>query len=166
MRIGVLTTSYPREPGDPAGGFVAGLARWIAARGHAIEVIAAGPGMTRDGDIPIARIRAGAGLFYDEGAPERLERSPAARLAAPVFTAALFAAAAARARRWDRVLAHWLLPSAVVGARLRPTLAVAHSADVHLAARPGVADVVAAALARARTAFVADHLRARMLAAV
>ncbi len=166
MRIGVLTTSYPREPGDPAGGFVAGLARWLAGRGHAVEVVAAGPGMGRDGDIPVVRVRAGAGLFYDEGAPEKLERSLAARLAAPVFTAALYAAAAPRARRWDRVLAHWLVPAGVVGARLGPTLTIAHSGDVHLAARPGVADLVAAGLGRARIAFVAEHLRARLLAAV
>jgi glycosyltransferase involved in cell wall biosynthesis len=163
--VGVLTTSYPREPGDPAGGFVAELARFVAARGHAVEVVAAGPGMDRDGDIRVDRVP-GAGLFYGEGAPDRLERSPRARLAAPVFTAGLLAAAARRARRWDRIVAHWLVPSGLVGSLLGRTLAVAHSGDVHLAARPGLADAVAAALIRGRTVFVAEHLRARLLAAV
>ena len=70
MKLGVVTTSYPREPGDPAGSFVAGFARWLAARGHEVEVVAAGPGASRDGDIPVHRVRAGASLFYDEGAPD------------------------------------------------------------------------------------------------
>ncbi len=167
MKIGVLSTSYPRRRGDAAGRFVAELARWMASRGHAVEILAAGPGDTRDGELPVTRVGAGAGLFYDEGAPERLERSLAARARAPVFTAALLAAALRRARRWDAVVSHWLLPCGVVGARLGlPHLAIAHSADVHLAARPFVADAVAAALGRARVAFVAEHLRARLLGAI
>jgi glycosyltransferase involved in cell wall biosynthesis len=169
VRIGVLTTSYPRAPGDAAGSFVAGFTRWLAAQGHDLEVVAAGPGDSRDGAIPVARVRAGAGLFYDEGAPERLGRSLAARARAPIFSAALLAHAVRRARRWDRVVSHWLLPSGVVGALLgRPHLAIAHSGDVHLAARPGVADAVGALLARSRTriAFVAEHLRRKLLGAM
>lgn len=166
MRIGVVTTSYPRAFGDPAGGFVAELTHWLAGRGHELEVIAAGPGQTRDGEIPILRVPTGASLFYDEGAPDRLERRPANWLWAPVFTLAQAAAAARYARRWDRILAHWILPSGLIAAKLGPTLTVAHSGDVHLAARPLLADAVALALRRGRTAFVAEHLRTRLLAQV
>jgi hypothetical protein len=42
MRIGVLTTSYPRWPGDPAGNFVEGHVRALMQLGHEVEVIAAG----------------------------------------------------------------------------------------------------------------------------
>jgi len=167
VKIGVVTTSYPREPGDPAGAFVAGFARFLAERGHAVEVVAAGPGATRDGEIPVHRVRAGASLFYDEGAPDRLERRPRALAQAPLFAGALLAAAARRARRWDRIVAHWLLPGALA-APLRPTLAIAHSGDVHLAVRLGIADAVAAALvlARSRVVFVAEHLRETFLGAL
>ena len=161
MRVGVVTTSYPRAPGDPAGNFVAGFARWLA-RTHAVEIVAAGPGADRDGDLPIHRVGLGAGLFYDEGAPDRLERDRMQLARAPLFTAALLAAT--RRHRWDRVVSHWLLPCGVVAATLRlPHLAIAHSADVHLAARPLVADAVAAVLARSRVVFVAEHLRRRFV---
>ena len=68
MRIGVVTTSYPREPGDFAGAFVAGLTHWLAHAGHRVEVIAAGepsPDGDADGDIPVARVPAGERLFYE-----------------------------------------------------------------------------------------------------
>nr|MBA3502538.1 hypothetical protein [Deltaproteobacteria bacterium] len=42
MRIGVVTTSYPRWPGDPAGSFVEGHVRALQRLGHQVEVIAAG----------------------------------------------------------------------------------------------------------------------------
>jgi len=33
MRVAVLTTSYPRRPGDPAGHFVGAAVEWLRARG-------------------------------------------------------------------------------------------------------------------------------------
>lgn len=42
VRIGVVTTSFPRWPGDPAGAFVAGHVRALRRLGHEVEVIAAG----------------------------------------------------------------------------------------------------------------------------
>ena len=171
MKVGVVTTSYPRWPGDPAGSFVAGFARWLAAQGHQVQVLAAGPGGASDGPIPVTRIGAGAGLFYGEGAPERLERSTLARLRAPVFAAALAAAVRRHSSGWDAVASHWLAPSglavALAAPRL-PHLAIAHSADVHLLSRSGLADAAAWTLARTRACpvFVAEHLRTRFLAAV
>ena len=165
MRVGVVTTSYPRAPGDPAGNFVAGFAHYLARRGHSVEIVAAGPGSDRDGDLPVHRVTFGAGLFYDGGAPDRLESEWSHSFRVPLFTAALLAAT--RRHRWDRVVSHWLLPSGLVAATLGiPHLAIAHSADVHLAARPLVADAVAAALSRSRIVFVAEHLRRRLLAAI
>ena len=67
--VGIVTTSYPREAGDPAGAFVHGLARWMAAQGCAVEVVAAGPGAARVDGIPVWRVD-GRGLFYDGGAPD------------------------------------------------------------------------------------------------
>ena len=42
VRIGVITTSYPRFAEDPAGGFVRGLNRYLVQKGHTVEVLAAG----------------------------------------------------------------------------------------------------------------------------
>ena len=42
MQLGVVTTSYPRFPGDPAGNFVAAHVAALRALGHRVEVIAAG----------------------------------------------------------------------------------------------------------------------------
>jgi glycosyltransferase involved in cell wall biosynthesis len=168
LRLGLVTTSYPRSPGDPAGAFVGGMARWLAGQGHRVEVLAAGPGEDRDGDVRIERID--SPLFYDEGAPDRLERDPRSWLAAPRFAAVLAARVAARAAGWDGVISHWLAPSglAVALACRRPHLAVAHSGDVHLLARRGLADISVTALLRPRThlVFVAEHLRDRLSAAL
>ncbi|HEY0991783.1 MAG TPA: hypothetical protein VGD80_32240, partial [Kofleriaceae bacterium] len=51
MKLGIVTTSYPRFAGDPAGSFVAGHAAALRALGHDVEVVAAG---ARDapGDAP------------------------------------------------------------------------------------------------------------------
>ena len=165
MRVGVLTTSYPRGPTDAAGLHVAGLARWLVARGAAVEVVAAGPGDSHDGPIPIHRVGT-RGLFYGGGAPEALARSWAARAAAPGFVGRLFAVAQRRARRWDAVITHWLLPCGLVGVALagrRPHVAIAHSSDVHLLGRLPAGRLGARALARssARLVFVSDELRRR-----
>ena len=42
MKIGVVTTSYPRWPGDPAGSFVEGHVRALGVLGHDVHVVAAG----------------------------------------------------------------------------------------------------------------------------
>ena len=85
MRIGVVTTSYPRWPGDPAGSFVAGHVRALRALGHDVDVIAAGDAAADDA----IRVRTG-GLFYRGGAPELLERPPPRALVlAAVFRARL-----------------------------------------------------------------------------
>src|SRR5690348_13971591 len=101
MYLGVVTTSYPRFPGDPAGNFVAAHAAALRALGHRVEVIAAGGpdrGKPRDatrggvnhpalpGEPPAdgkigplwihPRRVGGLGLFYAGGAPDALERSP------------------------------------------------------------------------------------------
>jgi glycosyltransferase involved in cell wall biosynthesis len=93
MRIGVVTTSYPRFPGDHAGGFVAAHVRAMRALGHDVEVIAAGEVMDARGErvgatrgSPFERDIGDAARgsrferdvtssrFYRGGAPDLLER--------------------------------------------------------------------------------------------
>jgi glycosyltransferase involved in cell wall biosynthesis len=158
MRLGIVTTSYPRAPCDPAGGFVAEHARWLTRAGHEVDVVAAGDGP--------GRVRAGAELFYDEGAPDRLARAPRAWWSAARFSLALAAEVRRRQRAWDGIVAHWLVPCGVVAARAGlPAVAIAHSGDVHLLRRLRIVRPVAAALARAgvHVAFVSEQLRALFL---
>jgi glycosyltransferase involved in cell wall biosynthesis len=151
MRIGVITTSYPRFAGDPAGGFVAAHVAALRALGHEVEVVAAGEGTDR---IP-------SDLFYKGGAPDALERGGSTR-AALTFTARLAAEVARRASRWDLIVAHWLAPSALAALPNRvPLLAIAHGGDVHTLARMRLLGPMLHALRvrRAQLVFVSGELR-------
>jgi glycosyltransferase involved in cell wall biosynthesis len=178
VRIGVLTTSFPRHPGDYAGSFVGDRVRQLLAEGHDLDVLAAGGvgvGVAREIEHPrltVTRVDplGGNGLFYGEGAPEALERGGArVWYAAAHFTAALAAAARARADRFDLIEAHWLAPSALAGLAAAPThrhRAYAHSGDVALLERVPFGAAIARRLARAAIdiRFVSDPLRTRFAA--
>jgi glycosyltransferase involved in cell wall biosynthesis len=169
-RVGVVTTSYPRWSGDAAGGFVAEHVHALCAAGVHVEVIAAGPDRPGSpyGPARTIRVAAPGDLFYAGGAPDALEAGASLADAAR-FSAKLAAAVAARAARWDAVIAHWLAPSAIAALPTRgPLLAIAHGGDVHLLLRLRLLAPVIAALAarRARIAFVSDDLRARARAAL
>lgn len=148
MIIGVITTSYPRYPGDPAGNFVAAHVASLRALGHTVEVIAAG---------------AEEPLFYRGGAPELLERGGVRTLAgALAFSAKLTARVVRRAHAWDLAIAHWLAPSALAALPSRvPLLAIGHGGDVHTLARLHLLQPVLALLRLrgARIAFVSEDLR-------
>jgi len=142
MRIGMLTTSYPRHEGDVAGAFVRSMAREFVSLGHSIEVLAPRPRVPTDGcldpGIDVRWINYAPGLlrktFYGAGVPDNL-RDPRAWPGLATFPAALYREARLRADRWDAFVSHWALPNAVVAGVLRgrrPHLAVLHSADVHL----------------------------------
>lgn len=173
VRLGVVTTSYPRFAGDPAGNFVAGHVGALRALGHDVEVIAAGtPEDTLDSrpedtgrPIGDAVLRVGgARLFYRGGAPDALERAPIrAGASAAVFTARLTARVISRARRWDAIIAHWLAPSALAALPSPGRLvAIAHGGDVFTLRRMHLLRPVLWALHRrgARLVFVSEHLRA------
>jgi glycosyltransferase involved in cell wall biosynthesis len=100
---------------------VAGFARWLAAHVGEVEVVCA----------------ANRPPFYDGGAPARLRTARAWPLAA-AFVTRFYRRAAPLARRWDAVVAHWLVPSAALGLALAPRgrhLAIAHGSDLRLLAR-------------------------------
>ena len=147
MRIGVLTTSYPRESGDPAGHFVAGFSHWLKDHVGDVEVIAASDRWP---------------IFYRGGAPSALS-SPIRWPQAAAFSAQLFAAAKKRAAEWDAIVSHWLVPCGVVGASLargRDHLMIAHGSDVRILSRlPGGTRLMRGLGDRGDLVFVADALR-------
>jgi glycosyltransferase involved in cell wall biosynthesis len=175
LRIGVVTTSYPRHAGDPAGCFVAAHVDAMRALGHHVEVIGA---HTIE-----------SSLFRGAGAPDELERGRG-YLRGALFAARLAAAIARRAHAWDLVIAHWLVPAlaalpvlaarpvlAALAARAAlptrdapparealpshvPILAFAHGGDVHTLRRLHLLAPALRLLRDARLVFVSDELRA------
>lgn len=170
MRIGVLTTSYPREPEDPAGHFVRGLSLYLADRGHRVEIVAAGEGWAAgavssvqpDGPLRVRRIP--SPLFYRGGAPDALAagRGPLAWAAAAGFSGRLLLECRRELMGCDALISHWLVPCGVAGALCagdRPHVAVAHSSDVHLLRRLGLSSVVRWLSRRARLVYTSASLR-------
>jgi hypothetical protein len=164
MRIGLVTTSYPRSATDPAGSFVGAHAHALRALGHDVEVIAAGEPLG-DGIVRIPST-----LFERGGAPDALERAPLALVGPAVsFSARLAAHVALRARRWDAIVAHWLVPSAIAAlTALAPMLSIAHGGDVHTLRRARLLAPVLYALyrRRAQLVFVSEELRGIAMAEV
>lgn len=145
MRIGVVTTSYPRHAGDHAGSFVAAHVTAMRELGHDVDVV---------GAHEIA-----SSLFDGAGAPDELERGRG-YLRGALFTARLTAAITKRARDWQLIVAHWLVPALAALPARKPLLAIAHGGDVHTLRRLHLLQPALRLLGHAKLAFVSDELRA------
>jgi glycosyltransferase involved in cell wall biosynthesis len=120
MRVGVLTTSYPRYPGDAAGRFVADAVAHVRARGIDVEVV--GPEQF-----------ATFGLAYGHGIVGNLRRRPWLALFVPALLGSFVRAA--RHMDADLLHAHWL-PAGWVAARTgKPYVVQVWGTDVELARR-------------------------------
>jgi glycosyltransferase involved in cell wall biosynthesis len=120
MKVAVLTTSYPRSPGDSMGRFVADAVEHVRARGVAVQVV--GPQQYPH-----------YGIAYGHGILGNLRRRPWLALLVPALLAGFVRAA----RRVDADLlhAHWL-PAGWVAARSgRPYVVQVWGTDVELARR-------------------------------
>lgn len=135
MKVAVLTTSYPRFPGDAAGHFVKDAVERLAARGVEIEVVS--PQRFEH-----------HGIAYGHGVVGNLRERPLRAALLPAMLWNLRRAAAAAARDADLVHAHWL-PAGAVALTLRtPFVVQLWGTDVELARRaPALARLV---LRRAR----------------
>ena len=153
----MVTTSYPRFPGDSVGTFMEPIAKHVAARGHEVHIVAPWhPRVTRgkveDGVFfhffkyaPIAGLNVfgyAAGLRADE------KLKGAAWMAAPLaMTAGWFKALrVAQKKRATVMHGHWVVPGGVIAAAARPALPLVvslHGSDVFVAERTGVARVAA-----------------------
>ncbi len=177
MKLGLLTTSFPRSEGDPSGAFVLGFARALEGRGHTVEVLAPEPpepvAPPRHGGVsvewvPYLRPRHLERTFYGGGVPDNLTRDPRAWLGLAPFSLQLARAAKERAPRWDAIVSHWALPSALAAGWARqdqPHLAVFHSADLHLLSQLPMRRALARSIARGATSmlFVSPQHRERFL---
>lgn len=168
MRVALVTTSYPRHPGDPAGHFVAAEARARARAGDQVTVFAPAEwGAVEPGNPRIVWLRSGDAFGWP-GALARLREAPRRAVGVARFVAAARRAVSGAAL--DEVVAHWLLPAAwPIAARARGRLeVVCHGTDVELvAALPAFArDRLFASLAGrgARYRCVSADLAARLVA--
>ncbi len=143
MKIGVLTTSYPRFDGDVGGCFVASFAQALVERGHEVEVIAPEPREPTSAQ-PLPPIwvrylpRPLERTFHGAGVPDNVRRHPAAWAGLVTGPLALARVARRRAEGWDAIVSHFGVPCGAIGEWIadgRPHLCVWHSADVALAAR-------------------------------
>lgn len=177
MKIGLLTTSFPRFEGDCSGAFVLTLARSWVEQGHEVRVLAPEP--RRRQSVPqwpgidvrwvaYARPRALQRTFYGSGAPDSLQTHRARWLGAASFTAALMVAAR-DLDACDALVSHWCVPNgwiASTSAEGRPHLSICHATDVRWLARLPGARAIARQIARGATSmwFLTETLRDRFLA--
>jgi len=120
MRVAVLTTSYPRHPGDAAGRFVADAVEHVRARGVDVTVI--GPEQFRH-----------FGIAYRHGVVANLRRRPWLLPLVPALLASFVRAA----RRVDADLlhAHWLAAGWVARRTGKPYVIQVWGTDLELARR-------------------------------
>jgi glycosyltransferase involved in cell wall biosynthesis len=144
VKVVVLTTSYPRFPGDAAGRFVADAVERVRARGVEVEVVS--PSSFRH-----------FGIAYGGGVASNLRR-PWRVLLLPVFLASFARAARRAARDADLVHAHWWPAGAVARLTGRPYVVQLWGTDVELARRvPPLRLVARRVLASARLVICASH---------
>ncbi|HSP73713.1 MAG TPA: glycosyltransferase family 4 protein [Gaiellaceae bacterium] len=122
MKVVVLTTSYPRYEGDPAGSFVADAVDALRAAGVQVGVVS--PHDFRD-----------FGIAYGHGIVGNLREAPWKLLLLPLFLAAFVRAARRAARGADLVHAHWLPTALVALLSGRPYVLQLWGTDVELARR-------------------------------
>jgi glycosyltransferase involved in cell wall biosynthesis len=165
----MVTTSYPRFPGDGVGTFMEPIAKSVAAMGHEVHVVApwhplVARGAREDGVsfhfyryAPVPRLN----VFGYAGAMKADVRlKGAAFLAAPLALASGWAAARRVARRHGATMmhGHWVVPGGAIAAAAMPGLPLVvslHGSDVY----------VAETLAPARTAARAVFRRAGVVTA-
>ena len=142
MKVVVLTTSYPRHEGDPAGNFVADAVNRVRERGVGVEVVS--PASFRH-----------FGIAYGAGVMGNLRRQPWRTAFLPPMLGSFALAARRAARDADLVHAHWLPAGAVALTTGKRFVVQLWGTDVELArrARP----LARAVLRRARLVICASN---------
>jgi glycosyltransferase involved in cell wall biosynthesis len=176
----MLTTSYPRFPGDTIGTFMEPIATGIAARGHEVHVVlpwhprlARGPVENGVRFHPFRYApHPGLNVFgYAAALQADVRLRGAAYVAAPLALAASYLAVRRVAAEVGATLlhGHWIIPSGAVvtaAGRELPTVVSLHGSDVYVAERHALARAAAQAALRRLDWLTAcsDDLRDRMIA--
>jgi len=181
MNVLMLTSSYPKFPGDVTAPFIESIARGVVARGHAVDVVLPHhPELRRPPGEPLrffAYRYAPCDGWSLWGYAQSLEADVRVRrrvyLLAPLVALALRAQVGERllAQRYDVIHAHWVVPNAALVVDLLATHGVPlvvslHGSDVFLAERFAPARALARVALRAAGAITAcsGDLQRRALA--
>lgn len=176
----MVTTSYPRFPGDSVGTFMEPIARGVAARGHEVHVVAPWHPLVdrpaEDGGVHFHFYRyaptAALNVFgYAAAMRADVRLRGTAYVAAPLALAAGWRAARTVARRHRATVmhGHWVVPGGATAAAAAPRLPLVvslHGSDVYVAETLAPARLAARATFR-RAGFVtacSDDLRQRAVA--
>src|SRR4051812_23790719 len=145
----MVTTSYPRFPGDSVGTFMEPIAKGVAARGHEVHIVAPWhPRLTRgrseDGVFfhffhyaPVPALNV---FGYAAGLQADVRLKHTAWIAAPLALASGWfkAMRVAQKRRATVMHGHWVVPGGAIAAAARPALPLVvslHGSDVYVAER-------------------------------
>jgi glycosyltransferase involved in cell wall biosynthesis len=173
----MVTSSYPKRPGDVTAPFIESIATGIAALGHEVDIVLPEhPDLRRGRGEPVRFLPysyAPAAGWTLWGYAQSLEADVRVRreiyLLAPMVAMALRRAISSHltARRYDVVHAHWVVPNAamitdIVRGHGVPFVVSLHGSDIFLAERVALAGSLARrafAAAGAVTACSGDLLR-------
>ncbi len=150
MRVLMVTSSYPKFPGDVTAPFIESIARGIVERGHEVDVVLPyHPELRRPAEEPLRFFPyryAPSDALCLWGYAQSLESD--VRVRRRVLALAPFVALSLRAEvsallaatRYDVVHAHWVVPNAalvadVVAAHRVPFVVSLHGSDVFVAER-------------------------------
>jgi glycosyltransferase involved in cell wall biosynthesis len=122
VRVCVLTTSYPRSPGEVAGAFIAEAVEQLRNRGVEVSVVS-------PADF------AHFGIAYGDGIVQNLRRKPLLVFLLPLFAIGFARAARTGAADADVVHAHWIPSGLVALATRKPFVLQVWGTDVELARR-------------------------------
>ena len=145
----MVTSSYPRFPGDGVGSFIEPIAKGVAALGHEVHIVSPWhPALRRDAHedgvffhfYKYALTRSMNVFGYAQGLKADTDLRAAAWAAAPAALAAgCFKAWRVAAKRRATVMhAHWVLPGGVqagLAAGRLPLVVSLHGSDVYVAER-------------------------------
>lgn len=123
MRLLILTTSFPRFPGDPPGNFILHQIRGIRKRDNHITVLAPHAKNLKKSEsiesINVERFIYNLpfleNVAYGSGIHENIKSSIIVKLNMPLFLISFFIRGLVLSRKADIIHAHWLLPSGLVG---------------------------------------------------
>jgi glycosyltransferase involved in cell wall biosynthesis len=149
LKVGMITSSYPRFEGDIAGTFVRSLAEQVASLGHEVHVLAAYDPALREppSSVQVHRFRyAPWDSWYRIGYAKSLESDVALRKEVYPLLPLYAMAASAGLYRWHRrvrfdvIHAHWVVPGGAIGALVAaltgvPLVVSLHGSDVFVVER-------------------------------
>jgi glycosyltransferase involved in cell wall biosynthesis len=178
MNVLMVSSSYPKFPGDVTAPFIESIARAVAARGHAVDVLVPHhPDLRRPPGEPVRVLeyhyapREDWSLWgYAQSLEADVRVRPGMYLLAPLVALALRREVSSLLgqRRYDVVHAHWVVPNAamvadVVAAHRVPLVVSAHGSDVFLAERAATMGLFARAALEtaARVTACSEDLRRR-----